>query len=359
MQFTVTYRGANGAVVTEAVEAASRADCFARMKARGITPMNVKEGADRARPPSMPNGRARRPNAPLGAKRAAHGGRALPWVLLGLAIVLIGGGIWWWCAGREASVTKDDGPKKSGAFAKEVTPVVVPKQVAEEKKPLTPEEDRAARLKRIYDKYGTNNIPDNLKAVVYFLKHPPKRTFKAQGTHQYFRHPSERQIAGVLFMEPGTFFVMKPEFGEAFNRDFANALVDKIEINDDDTDEVREAKETMTAMKKEIAELCGKEGKKPSEIMNEQAAAMYELGKYQRTLEEELDRIHANPDLTDKDVEDYCKAANELLASKGLPQMPMPNLARRGIQLVHAKRRAERKAAKEAESEKNDKEKSK
>ena len=44
MTFTVTYRGADGAVRTEAVEAAGRGDCFAQMKARGIVPMGVKEG---------------------------------------------------------------------------------------------------------------------------------------------------------------------------------------------------------------------------------------------------------------------------------------------------------------------------
>ena len=44
MTFTVTYRGADGAVRTEAVEAASRADCFAQMRARGIMPTGVKSG---------------------------------------------------------------------------------------------------------------------------------------------------------------------------------------------------------------------------------------------------------------------------------------------------------------------------
>ena len=49
MTFTVTYRGADGALVTEAVEAANRAECFAQMKARGITPMGVKEGGSVSR----------------------------------------------------------------------------------------------------------------------------------------------------------------------------------------------------------------------------------------------------------------------------------------------------------------------
>ena len=44
MTFAVTFRGADGALREEAVEAASRGECFAQMKARGIVPVSVKEG---------------------------------------------------------------------------------------------------------------------------------------------------------------------------------------------------------------------------------------------------------------------------------------------------------------------------
>ena len=346
MQFTVTYRNANGAMITEAVEAASRGECIAQMKSRGITPTRVKEGG------SAPRKSAERKTVPAKSQGTKTSHQNIgSYVLFAVLVLLVAGGLWWWLGREKAQPTPEIETTKKSSLAKEVKPAAAPKPVVTNAVPLTEEEKRKQRLKQIRDKYG-ENIPDNLKAVVYFLEHPPQRKFKAQGTHQFFRHPSERQIAGVVLTEPGTFFVMKPEFGDAFDRDFANALVDKIEINDDDTDAVRDAKEAMKSIKKEIAELCGKEGKKPSEVMNEQAAAMYELGRYQRNLEEELDKIHANPDLSDKDVEDFCKAANELLASKGLPQMPLPNLARRSIQLKHAQRRAERKAAREAEKEK-------
>ena len=44
MTFTVTYRGADGALREECVEAASRSECFSQMKARGVAPLSVKEG---------------------------------------------------------------------------------------------------------------------------------------------------------------------------------------------------------------------------------------------------------------------------------------------------------------------------
>ena len=50
MNFTVTYRSANGARSVETVAAASRADVFAQMKSRGISPLSVVEDKRTSRP---------------------------------------------------------------------------------------------------------------------------------------------------------------------------------------------------------------------------------------------------------------------------------------------------------------------
>ena len=345
MVFTVTYRGKDGALCEEVVEAADRTGCVAECRKRGLAPTKIITGGKGC-----------------GTVRASHSGVAgsskratARWVVAAVFVAIAAGGVWCRIGSRGATDLPKEAPAKPKIEKPKSTkppkavekPVITNTPVATPKIRQTEEDKRAARLKRIRDKYG-DNIPDNLKAVVYFLEHPPARHFKAQGSHSYFRHPSERQIAGVVFTEPGTYFVMKPEFGDAFDRDFLNALMDKIDVNDDDSDEVRQAKEAMRDVKKEIADACKTSGKKPSEVLNEHATAMYELGLYQRNLEEELNKIHANPDLSDNDVEDFCKAANALLESKGLPQMPLPNLARRGIRLKHAQRRAEKRAAKKA-----------
>ena len=52
MTFTVTYRGADGAMHEEAVEAAGRAECVATLKARGIVAVSIREGRASARPGS-------------------------------------------------------------------------------------------------------------------------------------------------------------------------------------------------------------------------------------------------------------------------------------------------------------------
>lgn len=283
------------------------------------------------------------------AKRHAGGAKKSPSVMRGafaaLAVVALAAGAWWWIArsgGTPAEPTEDVRPKEKKAVEpRKPSPPPAKTEQAPKEERLT---EREKRLKYYRDKYG-DNIPENLKPVVYFLENPPQKTFRIQGDTPYLRHPSERHIAGLVLKEPGTFFVMKPEYGEAFDKDFVNALVDKIEVNDDDPEDVRRMKEEVELVKKEIAAICRKEGKTPSEVMNEQAAAMFELGRYQRDLEAELDRIYDNPDLSDAEVDDFCKAANKMLEGKGLAPLALPDMTRRSVRLAYNEKVAARKAA--------------
>ena len=44
MVFTVTYRAKDGALRDERIEAASRAECVAECRRRGIAPTGIREG---------------------------------------------------------------------------------------------------------------------------------------------------------------------------------------------------------------------------------------------------------------------------------------------------------------------------
>lgn len=239
----------------------------------------------------------------------------------------------------------------------EVTPAVA-KKSAEKDTPQQPKKKRVSGMSReekiaYYKERFGDNMPAGLKQELYFLENPPQKRFKQKSPTPYLRHSCERMIAGIVLQEPGTYFVIQPEFNESFNDEFMTALIDPIEINADDPEDVRDVKKAVTDVKKEIADLCKKEGLKPNEVLNAQAKAMYELGQYQRNLEEELDRIHENPELSDRDVEDFCVAANKLLQEKGLAPIPLPDLTRRSIRLKHAQRRAELKAARQAQQQPN------
>ena len=327
MIFTVHYRNSTtGKKDSLELDVPAKKDVWPILKDRGITAISIEAGS---------------------SKRRAHSQTANIYKRIALvsSITVVVGGIILLFNFSTSKSTPEVKKTVIEKKVKEVKPVV--RNITTNVQPIKVLSKRELKLKEIRDKYG-DNIPDNYKAIVYFLENPPKKKFKARGTHSYLRHPSERQIAGVVLTEPGTYFVMKPEFDSAFDRDFVNALLDKNEPNDDDSEEIVMVKNEIREIKKEISEICRKEGRKPSEILNEHAATMYELGRYQRDLEDELNKIYANADLTDKDVEDFCLAANQMLEQKGLKPMAIPNLTRRSIRLKHYQKMAERKAAKAA-----------
>ena len=126
MQFTVTFRATDGSMVTEVVEAANRTDCFAQMKARGIAPLNVKEGGSgrgksRGRASSRAVAAAADSHSPKssardkGAKSPSFVGKAL---LMVAALALIAGWLWWWSGG--SAVSKPPKKPMSGTNATSV-----------------------------------------------------------------------------------------------------------------------------------------------------------------------------------------------------------------------------------------------
>ena len=93
MTFTVTYRGADGAVREELVEAAGRGECLAQCRARGIAPISVAERRSDGKI-RRSNHETRRSNgdARLSIRKTQRSILAAVAVMMALA----GGGAWWW-----------------------------------------------------------------------------------------------------------------------------------------------------------------------------------------------------------------------------------------------------------------------
>ncbi len=107
MTFTVTYRAKDGALREERVEAASRAECVAECRRRGIAPTGIKDGGkgrDKARP-SRANGQdARSPSQHRLTGKAA--------ILAAVVLAVIAGGVWWWIGRDKVEPHKDVRPPK-------------------------------------------------------------------------------------------------------------------------------------------------------------------------------------------------------------------------------------------------------
>ena len=274
---------------------------------------------------------------------------ALRGILAGLVVVaILGAAAYFIFSGKDVQ-PRAKAAKETGLI-REVTPAAAPKAeepVAARRK--WGKDWRQKQISMIEQKYGTN-LTQDLKTTLYFLKNPPQRSFKPKTEYSFLRHSSERTMYSLLAAEPGAFMLEPVEVGEGFNQDFINALVDKIEITNEDSDEVRKIKQFVTDAKKEIAALVKSEGKKPSELLNEHAKALYDLGRFQQNLENELNAARRNADLSDQDVEDMFRAANVLRKQKGLDELPIPGLTRRAQQL----RRQQARDAKRAAQKKDD-----
>lgn len=248
--------------------------------------------------------------------------------LLAGTVVVIGGGLAAWLfMGGEEGERDERGETRSSRIA-EVKPQIATNKVAEQeapkRKPVTEMTDEE-KLADIRAKYG-NNIPENLKRTVYFLENPPKREFKApERPSHVFKRRSEREIAEFLMVEPGTWMLLKPQFNDSFDQDFAASLNEAITFDKDDSDFQRELKQAVIDSKAEIAARVSK-GEKASEIMNEMSTELYELGRYRQDIEKMVRDVRLNPAMTDADVEDCVKAANEMLEAKGAKPLTMPNM---------------------------------
>jgi len=258
-------------------------------------------------------------------------------------VVVIGGAIAAWMMMRGEGV-KDEGLKGERvgeSQISEVAPQVVTNAVVQaEKRRPTREEKRLAEIKYFEDKYGTN-MPAGIKAHVYYLKNPPD-VHRPKTEYGFFRHGSDRQIASVMAIEPGAFMLEPLQFGESFNKDFLASLLDKTEILPTDDEETRLTKEAVADLKKEIIAAQKAEGKLPNEILNEHMAALYELSKFEQNIENELNAVRNDPDVTDQEIEDLFRASNKMRAERGLPERKIPDFSKRSIRLQ--KKLSKRKA---------------
>jgi hypothetical protein len=330
MTFTVKYRAIDGKMREECIEAASRSECIAKCKAQGLAPISVKEG-----------GKVSNAKAPRREERRELGGKLI-WIIAGVVIL---GGTLWWFFGRQNEVTQiQEKPKAIKPIKPSVKRVEKP---STNSAPVLSKQER--QLKQIRDKYG-DNIPDNLKPVVYFLENPPQKIFHPARTKaDIFKRSSEREIAAVISTEPGTWFMRRPTFGRRFDADFAESLKEDIVIAETDTAAQKALKQAVIDTKAELSARM-KHGEKPSDIMNDFTGSLYELGQYRRTIEEELTRLKKDETISDKDIVDFVGAANQMLTEKGAKPIQMPKMIFRHISL---KRAAAKRAQEQQVQEKN------
>lgn len=336
MTFTVTYRDADGALRTEAVEAASRTDCIAQMKARGIAPMSVKEGNFA---PRKGNGKPYSSPVRKGGRntRTTRSTKAVTYVLSVALVLLVGGGIWLWFCEEERFVDKPEAPK-STALPKEVKPAAAPKPI-ESVVTNTPV-DAPKKPKTYIDEKGIERYMSG--ARVFDPKRPRREPVKVVREPPLFHNWAENQIATLLTLKPGTTLFGTRRFDNKFLQSFKQSLTQKIEFLDTDTEEQRQVKQAVIDAKEELAAAMNR-GEDVCEIMKESYSELQRLAEYKKDLEKRLREIASNPEMTGEDITFVLAEANKLLATKGIAPIKGTPLLRRNMKLAMSKKAEESK----------------
>ena len=311
MTFTVTYRAKDGAMREERIEAASRAECVAECRKRGIAPTGIKEGKGRdgARSSRVAARGDVRPPDEKNSKRTTT-----RWVAAAAVIAaLIGGGVWWWL-GREkpqpAPVVKPtkvkvEKPLPRKPAAKPAAPVETPK----------PKEEPAP--KPVVTNF-VNNVWRDEKGRPHYkvarVIRPGQNTVingkPWKPERPVFHHPSEVELDVLLSRKPG-----ERIFGEvnwkAFERDLPMALADKIEILPDDTPDEVARKQIVMEAKKELLEAI-KAGENPMEILKSSRDEVNRLADVRDNLLSKVAELKQEG-ASEEEIEDAVKAANMML----------------------------------------------
>lgn len=137
-----------------------------------------------------------------------------------------------------------------------------------------------------------------------------------EGCMHEFSHPVENEIALLISIQPGEPLVGEPDY-ENMKQDFANALLDKIEIGDDDSDVDRELKKNVAEIKQQLAERV-KNGEDLIEIMKDARRELRQSAEYKQQLTDLVQEQLYDPYIPDEDLKSAFDAANRMLEEKGI-----------------------------------------
>lgn len=248
MIFTYDYRDENGAKKTEVIEAQNRADCFARLKVRGISPLNVREGGNR-----------RASTAPASTAGGVRASGVIKGAIAGVLVVAIAIAVYLFVfPSKPAPVkTPKEPPKKVEQVRKTVPeknpPVKRAEKIAASKNAPVVVEKPKTPWSNIYTNSRGEEVrveKDGTKVTMFKAWQRKKEEAKLHPVKRVFRHETEAYMA--LFLNPAQ--AVPPPPDNYTNEQVAQMLADKIEILPDDTeDEVRQ-KEGVKQFKEELRE---------------------------------------------------------------------------------------------------------
>lgn len=312
MDFTVTYRGADGAMHEECMEAADRAECIAECKRRRIAPIKVEEGKRRKKASPF--------NSMASLKRSY--GLIAGTIVIATSFLVC---VWWWmhCREPKRNVRNARLEAKIEKIQNDRLPAVtnvLPIKVSAPETNAVAQSSAPKRLERGVEVVSESVRTNQSGAVIEKLTladgrmiekvHPPKPVFS---------NPSDQMISLVLSFKPGQTMAPLPSL-TAIDDDFARSLLEPIEIKDDDSDEVKElklaVKETRAYLATEV-----KNGRSVRECLNEHRERMEEIADRHQMAVEQMQKLKAEG-VSAEEIQLFKQRVNEVFRAKDIPELP-------------------------------------
>ena len=336
MDWIVTYRGKSGSQEQMSLEAESREAVFKELAKRGLTAIRIEEAKGKAKLRKAP---PKGGGKPSGAFKGA---------IAGLIVVIAAVGAWYFLTQKQEEVKPEAKPKKTTRI-ETVTPApAAPPKV--EKPKAEPVQMVTNRHGKIVQKKKPETYVDAAGVERYVkgngrvpLEHPEKYLVKSvvhPNAYPDFKHDSENEIANLLTIESGGMIFGDREYDKRFEQDFVQALMEPVEINEDDSEEDRRIKENVEAAKREIAERI-KQGENLGDILTAEREEIRRLAQYKQQMEELFhEQVSTGEIQSEQDLDDFCKAVNTMLESKGIEPFKISGLMRRRLGLDREKRKS-------------------
>ena len=309
MTFTCTYRNAQGAQTTEVVEAASRQDVFAQLKARGIVPTRVTEG-----------GR-------LSAKSAAEGGSAkgrrqagaLRGAIAGVLIVVAAIAVWFLVGPQtDAPVAKPAEPKPAKAKHAPQTRAL-PTTSAPAAKTAETEPAPETAKEPVRDESQPLSVVTNASGyIIETYLRDGKRTKVIKEPPPIFTNPADQVISWMMSAQPGQEIPPFP-IDKSIEEDFKRSLTNNLAVLDTDDEKVAALKQSVLETRRELVKMLEK-GYTVQEALTEHRRLVNENAKIRTDALLELQKIKADGDL--EGAKKYVFKMNTAFRQMGIPLLP-------------------------------------
>ena len=214
---------------------------------------------------------------------------------------------------------------------KTVKPVKVTKPIqvkAEVPKVLKEKEPKPQRVGEIRDGYRL--LCDGTLHKVYgVITNTPGKFSISDKT---FKHSADVELGNLLLVEPGD-DLLGDSAGmyKGFKKELLAALEENITYSEEDTPFQRELKDSVKELRDELKQRM-RNGEDIEKVMEDTRNQLKELSLYRQELEEEVQKLSTD-EMTQKDYEDLVKAANAMLAERGIKALEMPKTLRHAIRL--------------------------